>query len=40
MDSRLNILYNKKPCYDIVFSADFQRLIHELKGLEIESRRV
>lgn len=40
MDSRLNILNNKKPCYDIVFSIDFQGLIPELKGLEIESRRV
>ncbi|NBJ91435.1 3-dehydroquinate synthase [Parablautia muri] len=40
MDSRLNILYNKKPCYDIVFSTDFQGLVSELKGLEIENRRV
>ncbi len=40
MDGRLNILYNKKPCYDIVFSTDFRGLISELKALEIENRRI
>lgn len=40
MSSRLNILYNKKPCYDIVFSSDFQELAGELKALEIENRKI
>lgn len=40
MNSRLNILYQKKPCYDIVFSTDFQELLSELQALNIESRKV
>ncbi|MDE7332139.1 MAG: 3-dehydroquinate synthase [Lachnospiraceae bacterium] len=40
MNSRLNILYEKKPCYDIVFSTDFQSLPEELKKLDIENRKV
>lgn len=40
MNSRLNILYQKKPCYDIVFSTDFQELLSELQTLNIESRKV
>lgn len=39
MNSRLNILYEKKPCYDIVFSTDFQSLAEELKKLDIENRK-
>ncbi len=37
---RLNILYNKKPCYDIVFSQDFQELLTELEVLNICERKV
>lgn len=40
MDNRLNILYNKKPCYDIVFSTDFQDLLPELKILDIGNRKI
>lgn len=40
MSSRINILYEKKPCYDIVFSTDFDDLIVELNALSIEKRKV
>lgn len=40
MSERLNILYDKKPCYDIVFSTDFGELLTELNELSIESRKV
>ena len=40
MDSRLNILYNKKPCYDIVFTASFKDLLKELKAFDIENRKI
>lgn len=40
MNSRMTILYEKKPCYDIVFTADFEDLLSELKALDIENRKV
>lgn len=41
MSERLPILYNKKPCYDIVFTKTFDELIPELQALgNLESRRV
>lgn len=40
MSSRINILYEKKPCYDIVFSTDFNDLTVELNALSIENRKV
>ncbi len=40
MSDRLTILYEKKPCYDIVFSADFGSLCSELEALGISERRV
>ena len=40
MSSRMNILFNKKPCYDIVFTKDFEELPNELKALGIKERRV
>ncbi len=40
MSDRLTILYKKKPCYDIVFSADFGSLCSELEALGISERRV
>ena len=40
MSSRINILNEKKPCYDIVFSTDFEDLIVELNELSIANRKV
>lgn len=40
MSTRLNVLYQKKPCYDIVFSTDFSDLSDELATLAIEGRKV
>lgn len=40
MSERLPILYNKKPCYDIVFSQSFEELWEELKNLGCENRRI
>lgn len=40
MSNRLTILYEKKPCYDIVFSTDFKDLAEELQTLDIQNRRV
>lgn len=41
MSERLPILYNKKPCYDIVFTQTFDELLPELQALgALESRRV
>ena len=40
MSSRINILYEKKPCYDIVFSTSFEDLTVELDALMIENRKV
>lgn len=40
MCDRINILYEKKPCYDIVFSKDFHGLAEELIGLGIKDRKV
>lgn len=40
MAQRLPILYNKKPCYDIVFSQSFAELAEELKDLEAENKKI
>lgn len=40
MAQRLPILYNKKPCYDIVFSKSFDELIEELQELGVEKKRL
>lgn len=40
MDNRLTINYNKKPCYDIVFSTSFEQLFSELQALSISKRRI
>lgn len=40
MDNRLNILYEKKPCYDIVFSTGFDSLAMELENFQIAGRKV
>lgn len=40
MAQRLPVLYQKKPCYDIVFAKDFEGLLEELAELEIEKKRL
>ena len=40
MAQRLTINYAKKPCYDIVFTQDFQGLGEELETLQIKERRI
>ena len=40
MAQRLPIMYNKKPCYDIVFSKSFAELIEELEALGVEQKRL
>ncbi len=40
MAERLPILYEKKPCYDIVLGKDFSGLQEELAGLHVSGRRV
>lgn len=40
MSERLPILYNKKPCYDIVFTQSFDSLWEELEHLGCGSRRL
>ena len=40
MSERLPILYNKKPCYDIVFTQSFDELWAELAALGCETRRI
>ena len=40
MAQRLTINYAKKPCYDIVFTQDFQGLAKELETLQVKERRI
>lgn len=40
MAQRLPVLYNKKPCYDIVYSRSFEGLVEELKELGVEEKRI
>lgn len=40
MSERLPVLYNKKPCYDIVFEESFQGLWQELEALECGNRKL
>lgn len=40
MAQRLPILYNKKPCYDIVFSKSFEELTEELQEMGAEKKRL
>lgn len=37
---RLPVLYNRKPCYDIVFSQSFQELWDELDALQAADKRL
>lgn len=36
---RMNILYNRKPCYDIVFTKGFEGLNEEINTLELNGRK-
>ncbi len=40
MSERINVLFQKKPCYDIVFEKSFDTLVEELKLLGCENRRI
>lgn len=40
MTERLQVLYNRKPCYDIVFTSSFQTLWQELDTLGCGGRRI
>lgn len=40
MSERIPVLYNKKPCYDILLTDSFGELIAELKTLDCESRKL
>jgi 3-dehydroquinate synthase len=40
MANRMTIHYDKKPCYDIVFTNDFELLVDELQAFDVENRRV
>ena len=39
MSKRLEVSYNKKPCYNIVLEKDFAALAGELEALELKNRR-
>lgn len=39
-NNRLSILYNRKPCYEIVFEQSFENLSEELKQFDIENKRL
>lgn len=40
MSERMPVLYNKKPCYDIVFTQSFQELWEELAVLGCQEKRL
>ncbi|MCM1027285.1 MAG: 3-dehydroquinate synthase [Roseburia sp.] len=40
MAERLTFLYNKKPCYDIVFDQSYEGLAEELEGLGFGDKRI
>lgn len=40
MSERLSVSYNKKPCYDIVFTQSFGELMPELAALDCTNRRI
>lgn len=40
MSERLSVMYNKKPCYDIVFTKSFEGLVEELALLECVNRKI
>lgn len=40
MAEKLNILYNKKPCYDILFTKCWDDLATELENMELKNRKI
>lgn len=40
MAQRLPVLYNKKPCYDIVYARSFDGLVEELQELGVPEKRL
>lgn len=40
MADRLPVMYNKKPCYDIVFTKSFDELLGELSAFDIDNRKI
>jgi len=40
MEKKLNVYYQDKPCYDIVYSKDFSDLEEEIKKLGFENRKI
>lgn len=40
MSERIPVLYNRKPCYDIVFTSSFDELVPELEKLELKNKRI
>lgn len=40
MAQRLNVMYNKKPCYDIVFAREFAGLAEELAELQVAEKKL
>ncbi len=40
MANRMTVNYEKKPCYDIVFTRDFSLLTDELSAFGADGRRV
>ena len=40
MSQRLEVLYNRKPCYDIVIEQDFNNLSDELSKLECSNKKI
>ena len=40
MENRLNISYQEKPCYDIVYGKDFGELAEEIKKIGFENRKI
>ena len=40
MSQRLEVLYNRKPCYDIVIEQDFNNLSNEISKLECSNKKL
>ena len=40
MSQRLEVLYNRKPCYDIVIEPDFNNLADEITKLDCSNRKI
>lgn len=40
MSQRLEVLYNRKPCYDIVIEQDFNNLSNEISKLECSNKKI